>query len=89
MASFFFLYRQFERVRLYLNSIKTYFSNQDNFNFNYAQAQAGAGYFKEAEEAFLMIRNEKYKNDYIYISLLSYCCNIYFVLSLLYIKSIK
>ncbi|KYN41955.1 Tetratricopeptide repeat protein 26 [Trachymyrmex septentrionalis] len=73
MASFFFLYRQFERVRLYLNSIKTYFSNQDNFNFNYAQAQAGAGYFKEAEEAFLMIRNEKYKNDYIYISLLSYC----------------
>ncbi|KAL0129427.1 hypothetical protein PUN28_001595 [Cardiocondyla obscurior] len=73
MASFFFLYRQFERVRLYLNSIKTYFSNQDNFNFNYAQAQAGAGYFKEAEEAFLMIRNEKYKNDYVYISLLSYC----------------
>ncbi|XP_025074595.1 intraflagellar transport protein 56 [Pogonomyrmex barbatus] len=73
MASFFFLYRQFERVRLYLNSIKTYFSNQDNFNFNYAQAQAGAGYFKEAEEAFLTIRNEKYKNDYIYISLLSYC----------------
>ncbi|XP_018058430.1 PREDICTED: intraflagellar transport protein 56 [Atta colombica] len=73
MASFFFLYRQFERVRLYLNSIKTYFSNQDNFNFNYAQAQAGAGYFKEAEEVFLMIRNEKYKNDYIYISLLSYC----------------
>ncbi|KYN06797.1 Tetratricopeptide repeat protein 26 [Cyphomyrmex costatus] len=73
MASFFFLYRQFERVRLYLNSIKTYFSNQDNFNFNYAQAQAGAGYFKEAEEAFLMIRNEKYKNDYIYTSLLSYC----------------
>ncbi|XP_039301856.1 intraflagellar transport protein 56 isoform X2 [Solenopsis invicta] len=73
MASFFFLYRQFERVKLYLNSIKTYFPNQDNFNFNYAQAQVGAGYFKEAEEAFLMIRNEKYKNDYIYISLLSYC----------------
>jgi len=74
MASFFFLYRQFERVRLYLNSIKTYFSNQDNFNFNYAQAQTAAGYFKEAEEAFLMIRTEKYKNDYVYISLLSYCC---------------
>ncbi|XP_072760849.1 intraflagellar transport protein 56 [Anoplolepis gracilipes] len=73
MASFFFLYRQFERVRLYLNSIKTYFSNQDNFNFNYAQAQTGAGYFKEAEEAFLTIHTEKYKNDYVYISLLSYC----------------
>ncbi|XP_014605358.1 PREDICTED: intraflagellar transport protein 56 [Polistes canadensis] len=73
MASCFFLYRQFEEVLVYLNSIKTYFSNEDNFNFNYAQAQSAAGYFKEAEEAFLMIHNEKYKNDYIYISLLSYC----------------
>ncbi|XP_033364702.1 intraflagellar transport protein 56 [Bombus vosnesenskii] len=73
MASCFFLYRQFEEVLVYLNSIKTYFSNEDNFNFNYAQAQAAAGYFKEAEEAFLNIRNEKYKNDYIYISLLAHC----------------
>ncbi|KAL2712888.1 intraflagellar transport protein 56 isoform X2 [Vespula squamosa] len=73
MASCFFLYRQFEEVLVYLNSIKTYFSNEDNFNFNYAQAQSAAGYFKEAEEAFLMIHNEKYKNDYIYISLLAYC----------------
>lgn len=75
MASCFFLYRQFEEVLVYLNSIKTYFSNEDNFNFNYAQAQTAAGYFKEAEEAFLNIRNEKYKNDYIYISLLAHCCN--------------
>lgn len=74
MASCFFLYRQFEEVLVYLNSIKTYFSNEDNFNFNYAQAQSAAGYFKEAEEAFLMIHNEKYKNDYIYISLLAYSC---------------
>lgn len=73
MASCFFLYRQFEEVLVYLNSIKTYFSNEDNFNFNYAQAQTAAGYFKEAEEAFLNIRNEKYKNDYIYISLLAHC----------------
>ncbi|KZC13743.1 Tetratricopeptide repeat protein 26 [Dufourea novaeangliae] len=73
MASSSFLYRQFEEVLMYLNSIKTYFSNEDNFNFNYAQAQAAAGYFKEAEEAFLTIRNEKYKNDYIYVSLLAHC----------------
>ncbi|XP_053986821.1 intraflagellar transport protein 56 [Hylaeus anthracinus] len=72
MASCFFLYRQFEEVLVFLNSIKTYFSNEDNFNFNYAQAQVAAGYFKEAEEAFLIIRNEKYKNDYIYISLLAH-----------------
>ncbi|XP_034180372.1 tetratricopeptide repeat domain 26 isoform X4 [Osmia lignaria lignaria] len=73
MASCFFLYRQFEDVLVYLSSIKTYFSNEDNFNFNYAQARAAAGYFKEAEEAFQNVRNERYKNDYIYISLLAHC----------------
>lgn len=82
MASCFFLYRQFEEVLVYLNSIKTYFSNEDSFNFNYAQAQAAAGYFKEAEEAFLTIRNEKYKNDYIYISLLAHCCKLHIILYL-------
>ncbi|XP_051163568.1 intraflagellar transport protein 56 [Leptopilina boulardi] len=73
MSSCFFLYRQFEEVLVYLNSIKTYFSNEDNFNMNYAQAETAAGYYKEAEEAFLVVRNEKYKNDYTFISLLSYC----------------
>ncbi|KMR04545.1 tetratricopeptide repeat protein 26 [Lasius niger] len=56
-----------------VNAVMGQEANSDNFNFNYAQAQTGAGYFKEAEEAFLMIRTEKYKNDYVYISLLSYC----------------
>ena len=74
MASCFFLYRQFEEVLVYLNSIKTYFSNEDSFNLNYAQAQTAAGYYKEAEDAFLAVRNEKFKNDYTYISLLAYCC---------------
>ncbi|XP_015110497.1 intraflagellar transport protein 56 isoform X2 [Diachasma alloeum] len=73
MAACFFLRRQFEEVLVYLNSIKTYFSNDDSFNFNYAQAQTASGYFKEAEEAFLMIRNERYRNDYVCISLLAYC----------------
>ncbi|KAK0096538.1 hypothetical protein PV326_005194 [Microctonus aethiopoides] len=73
MAACFFLRRQFEEVLVYLNSIKTYFSNDDHFNFNYAQAQTAAGYFKEAEEAFILIRSEHLKNDYIYISLLAYC----------------
>ncbi|XP_043280848.1 intraflagellar transport protein 56 [Venturia canescens] len=73
MASCFFLRRQFEEVLVYLHSIKTYFSNEDGFNFNYAQAQAAAGYFKEAEEALLMIRNERYKSDYVYTTLLAYC----------------
>lgn len=73
MAACFFLLRQFEEVLVYLNSIKTYYTNDDSFNFNYAQAQAAAGYFKEAEEAFLLIRSERFKSDYVYISLLAYC----------------
>ncbi|XP_046736835.1 intraflagellar transport protein 56 isoform X2 [Diprion similis] len=73
MASCFFLFRQFEEVLVYLHSIKSYYFNEDVFNFNYGQAKTAAGYFKEAEDAFLMIRNERYKNDYVYISLLSYC----------------
>ena len=37
MASCFFLLKQFDDVMLYLNSIKSYFYNDDTFNFNYAQ----------------------------------------------------
>lgn len=74
MASSFFLNYQFDKVLLYLKTIKSYFSKDDVFNFNYAQAQAAVGHYKEAEEAFLLIQNERYKNDYTYISVLSYCC---------------
>ncbi|CAG5118132.1 unnamed protein product, partial [Candidula unifasciata] len=50
MASCFFLLKQFEDVLIYLNSIKSYFYNDDTFNFNYGQAKAAVGNFKEAEE---------------------------------------
>ncbi|KAK8756330.1 hypothetical protein V5799_000968, partial [Amblyomma americanum] len=50
MASCFFLLKQFDDVLLYLNSIKSYFYNDDTFNFNYAQAKAATRNFKEAEE---------------------------------------
>ncbi|XP_059496769.1 intraflagellar transport protein 56 isoform X2 [Stegostoma tigrinum] len=50
MASCFFLLKQFEDVLIYLNSVKSYFYNDDLFNFNYAQAKAAVGNFKEAEE---------------------------------------
>uniref|UniRef100_A0A672HDJ6 Intraflagellar transport protein 56 n=1 Tax=Salarias fasciatus TaxID=181472 RepID=A0A672HDJ6_SALFA len=52
MASCFFLLRQFEDVLIYLNSVKSYFYNDDTFNFNYAQAKAALGNYKEAEEVF-------------------------------------
>ncbi|CAH2216881.1 jg15077, partial [Pararge aegeria aegeria] len=37
MASSYFLAGQFEEVLVYLNSIKSFFVNDDTFNFNYAQ----------------------------------------------------
>uniref|UniRef100_A0A3Q2QDN7 Intraflagellar transport protein 56 n=1 Tax=Fundulus heteroclitus TaxID=8078 RepID=A0A3Q2QDN7_FUNHE len=74
MASCFFLLRQFEDVLIYLNSVKGYFYNDDTFNFNYAQAKAVLGNYKEAEEqVFLLIQNEKIKNDYVYLSWLARC----------------
>ncbi|XP_028395522.1 intraflagellar transport protein 56-like isoform X4 [Dendronephthya gigantea] len=73
MASCFFLLKQFEDVLIYLNSVKSYFYNDDAFNFNYAQAKAASGNFKEAEEIFLLIQSEKLKNDYTYLSWLARC----------------
>ncbi|CAJ0931732.1 unnamed protein product [Ranitomeya imitator] len=73
MASCFFLLRQFDDVLIYLNSIKSYFYNDDTFNFDYAQAKAAAGNSKEAEEVFLLIQSEKIKNDYVYLSWLARC----------------
>lgn len=73
MASCFFLLRQFEDVLVYLNSVKSYFFNDDVFNFNYAQAKATTGNFQEAEEVFLLIGSEKIQSDYIYISWLARC----------------
>uniref|UniRef100_A0A8C7VV61 Intraflagellar transport protein 56 n=1 Tax=Oncorhynchus mykiss TaxID=8022 RepID=A0A8C7VV61_ONCMY len=73
MASCFFLLRQFEDVLIYLNSVKSYFYNDDAFNFNYAQAKAAVGNYREAEEIFLLIQNDKNKSDYVYLSWLARC----------------
>ncbi|CAD5118878.1 DgyrCDS7551 [Dimorphilus gyrociliatus] len=73
MASCFFLLKQFDDVLIYLNSVKSYFYNDDLFNYNYAQAKAAVGNFKEAEEVFLLITNEKIKSEYTYLSWLARC----------------
>ncbi|KAG8236458.1 hypothetical protein J437_LFUL016909 [Ladona fulva] len=73
MASFFFLLHQFDEVLRYLNSIRSHHHGDDTFNFNYAQAKAAVGNYKEAEEAFHLVQNEKLKNDYTFISLLARC----------------
>jgi len=73
MASCYFLLKQFEDVNIYLNSIKAYMYNDDDFNWNHGISLAQTGNFKAAEEALLLVQNEKYKSDYVYIAWLSRC----------------
>jgi len=73
MASCFFLMRQFEDVNIYLNSIKAYMYNDDDFNYNHGLALASTRNYKAAEEALLLIHNDRYKSEYVYISWLARC----------------
>ena len=73
MAQCFFILKQFDDVLVYLKSIRPYFINDDDFNWNFGLASASAKEFKEAEEALLQIVNEKYKQDYVYLSWLCRC----------------
>lgn len=59
MASCFFLLRQFEDVLVYLNSIKPYFSNDDDFNWNFGIACAATGDYKQGEEGLNSVQSEK------------------------------
>eukprot|EP01012_Entosiphon_sulcatum_P030146 TRINITY_DN3700_c0_g2_i1.p1 TRINITY_DN3700_c0_g2~~TRINITY_DN3700_c0_g2_i1.p1 ORF type:complete len:553 (-),score=181.64 TRINITY_DN3700_c0_g2_i1:435-2093(-) len=73
MASCFFLLKQFEDVLIYLNSIKTYFVQDDDFNWNMGVAQAAAGQYKDAQETLMTVQNDKYKADPCFISWLVRC----------------
>ena len=73
MASCFFILKQFDDVMVYLKSVRPYYLNDDDFNWNFGIASAETNSFKDAEEAFLTIQNESYKEDYIYISWLAKC----------------
>lgn len=73
MAAAYFLSGSFEEVLVYLTSIKSYLHSDDTFNFNFAQAKTACNQYKEAEEIFLLIKDNKIKEDYIYVSNLSRC----------------
>lgn len=73
MASAFFLYGQFEEVLVYLNSIRSYFINDDTFNYNYAQAKAATGYYKEAEELLVQISDLEIRHQHTYVMVLARC----------------
>mmetsp|Transcript_38089 Transcript_38089/g.84856 ORF Transcript_38089/g.84856 Transcript_38089/m.84856 type:complete len:556 (+) Transcript_38089:159-1826(+) len=73
MASCFFLLKQFDDVLVFLQSIKSYFPNDDDFNWNYGISNAAVGKYKEAEETLASIQNEKYRTEYCYRSWLARC----------------
>ncbi|KAH8420897.1 hypothetical protein KR222_008665, partial [Zaprionus bogoriensis] len=73
MASAFFLYEQFEEVLVYMNSIRSYFVNDDIFNYNFAQAKCATGYYKEAEELLMQISDMDIKNQHTYCMILAKC----------------
>ncbi|KAJ9450065.1 Intraflagellar transport protein 56-like protein [Diplonema papillatum] len=73
MASCFFLLKQYEDVLIYLNSIKSYFYQDDTFLYNYGLALANTGQWEEAERALAAIQNEKYKGEYCYLAWLARC----------------
>ncbi|XP_073944658.1 tetratricopeptide repeat domain 26 isoform X2 [Choristoneura fumiferana] len=73
MASSYFLAAQFEEVLVYLNSIKSFFVNDDTFNFNYAQAKVATGFYREAEECLLTIQDEAMRASFTYLACLARC----------------
>jgi len=48
MASCFFLFKQFDDVNVYLNSIKPYFLNDDDFLWNFGLCSGSTGNFQAA-----------------------------------------
>lgn len=73
MASAFFLYNQFEEVLVYLNSVRSYFVNDDTFNYNYAQAKTATGNYKEAVEILVEIHDPAIRNELTYAMCLARC----------------
>jgi intraflagellar transport protein 56 len=73
MASCFYLLKQFEDVNIYLNSIKQYLYNEDDFNWNYGIALCNTGNQQEALETLLRVQKEDYRHDYCYTSWLCRC----------------
>lgn len=68
MASCFYLLKQFEDVNIYLNSIKQYLYNEDDFNWNYGIALCNTGSHQEALETLMRVQREDYRRDYCHVS---------------------
>ena len=47
--------------------------NDDDFNYNHGLSLAATRNYKAAEEALLLVHNDKYKQEYVYIGWLARC----------------
>ncbi|RQM19966.1 hypothetical protein B5M09_002641 [Aphanomyces astaci] len=56
MASCFYLLKQFEDVNIYLNSVKQYMYNEDDFNWNFGVSLCNTGSHAEALETLLRVQ---------------------------------
>ncbi|KAI6197269.1 Tetratricopeptide repeat protein 26 [Aphelenchoides besseyi] len=66
MASAYFLWKQFDEVLVYLNSIKAFFVNDELFAYNYGQALVQMESFEEAEGVLTSITNSDLTNELCY-----------------------
>ena len=73
LASYFFLKERFEDVVLYLRTIKEFMLEEEDFHWNFGMALSQLGKFEEAEEHLLMIKADKYKEQFIYNAWLARC----------------
>lgn len=73
MASCFMMLKQYEEVIVYLQSIKTYLTQDDDFNYNYGFSLCKAEQYEEAEFHLQLIQNEKYLQEFSYVASLCRC----------------
>jgi intraflagellar transport protein 56 len=74
MASAHFLWRQFDEVLVYLNSIKAFFTQDDTFNYNYGQTLVQLENYAEAEQALESITNPDFTGELCYQLSLARAC---------------
>ncbi|VDM15371.1 unnamed protein product [Wuchereria bancrofti] len=74
MASSYFLSNQFDEVLVYLDSIKTYFHDDDTFNFNIGQALLACGNSLKAEASLLLVVDEELRLKPTYFLSLARAC---------------
>lgn len=73
MASCLFLKKQYSDALVYLSSVESYLTNDDEFNWNFGISLAAVEEYEKAEEVLLRIKNKSYIGDVNYNLWLAHC----------------